>query len=760
MGSRKMKQQIFADGGVQTVPEIAIQYVYLDFDGALTSYNGEILTVDDVEVQDSSLTEERILKIIAELNKKYAAQNVVFVSERPQTDEYSTIFVGKTSAFDEYGNFVGLAETIDSGNKNKKDNAFVMLDSTDSDEQIISMISHETDHLLGTLNHGGDGLEAYAADYYVNSGEILTDVVLEWGDSMTISSGGVANNTTVNNGRMDTTSGGVASNTTVNDGDMYISSGGVASNTIVSGGGWLHLLSSGVASNTTVNDGDMYISSGGVANSTTVNSDGSMYISSGGVAKHTVLNQGSLYISSGGVHRGIMSFADNTVHASAYAGAVVDFTVSERTSFDGYLINNLSLITGTPDYTITVYANQASGTYKLARGAYDLDGAITIGDGTTEFGAITINGSDLSYDEKTYSLDCVNGDLTLTVIGGPDAGGNSNGVYWEKIPGDKHTVEFSNDGFSDVLQVEASGNSLDIYGMPSGTYQYRVQDENGRYVYGEDIVAEEAAGPQELASDANGNMDLFFARANRKWKNSYMAEHEGVLNGWEGTGEIAELYGRNKLADIFEGSSDANVLVMTDDANGDALFVDDVYTALGDQARLSQIDEIRAGAGDDIVDMTSQQFSYIGDGVTIYGGSGDDVIWANNGNNILFGDAGSDRIVGGSGNDVIIGGSGDDSMHGGGGNDTFTFGENWGYDTVEQLNGGEVILWFESGSESNWDASTLTYSDGINSVQVIGVSAEDVTLKFGGDVSSLPSGCFEDAASEKIFEDYNKGMIA
>ena len=718
-----MKQQIFADGGVQTVPEIAIQYVYLDFDGALTSYNGEILTVDDVEVQDSSLTEERILKIIAELNKKYAAQNVVFVSERPQTDEYSTIFVGKTSAFDEYGNFVGLAETIDSGNKNKKDNAFVMLDSTDSDEQIISMISHETDHLLGTLNHGGDGLEAYAADYYVNSGEILTDVVLEWGDSMTISSGGVANNTTVNNGRMDTTSGGVASNTTVNDGDMYISSGGVA-------------------------------------NSTTVNSDGSMYISSGGVAKHTVLNQGSLYISSGGVHRGIMSFADNTVHASAYAGAVVDFTVSERTSFDGYLINNLSLITGTPDYTITVYANQASGTYKLARGAYDLDGAITIGDGTTEFGAITINGSDLSYDEKTYSLDCVNGDLTLTVIGGPDAGGNSNGVYWEKIPGDKHTVEFSNDGFSDVLQVEASGNSLDIYGMPSGTYQYRVQDENGRYVYGEDIVAEEAAGPQELASDANGNMDLFFARANRKWKNSYMAEHEGVLNGWEGTGEIAELYGRNKLADIFEGSSDANVLVMTDDANGDALFVDDVYTALGDQARLSQIDEIRAGAGDDIVDMTSQQFSYIGDGVTIYGGSGDDVIWANNGNNILFGDAGSDRIVGGSGNDVIIGGSGDDSMHGGGGNDTFTFGENWGYDTVEQLNGGEVILWFESGSESNWDASTLTYSDGINSVQVIGVSAEDVTLKFGGDVSSLPSGCFEDAASEKIFEDYKKGMIA
>ena len=54
-----MEQQIIANGGLQYVPQIAVQYVYLDFDGELTSYNGEILTVDEVEVKDSSLTEER-----------------------------------------------------------------------------------------------------------------------------------------------------------------------------------------------------------------------------------------------------------------------------------------------------------------------------------------------------------------------------------------------------------------------------------------------------------------------------------------------------------------------------------------------------------------------------------------------------------------------------------------------------------------------------------------------------------------------------
>ena len=99
-------------------------------------------------------------------------------------------------------------------------------------------------------------------------------------------------------------------------------------------------------------------------------------------------------------------------------------------------------------------------------------------------------------------------------------------------------------------------------------------------------------------------------------------------------------------------------------------------------------------------------------------------------------------------------------MHGGGGDDIFCFGENWGKDTVEQLAGGEITLWFESGSADNWNADTLTYTDGANSVKVSGVSAKNILLNFGGDTSVLTVGCFDDAASEKIFEDKNKGMLA
>ena len=57
-----MEQQV-SNGGLQYVPQIAVQYIYLDFDGELTRYNGEILSVDNVEVKDSCLTAERIARI-------------------------------------------------------------------------------------------------------------------------------------------------------------------------------------------------------------------------------------------------------------------------------------------------------------------------------------------------------------------------------------------------------------------------------------------------------------------------------------------------------------------------------------------------------------------------------------------------------------------------------------------------------------------------------------------------------------------------
>ena len=592
---------------------------------------------------------------------------------------------------------------------------------------------------------------------YVFDGGVANETTIN-GDSwtgsavMTILSGGVANLTTVTSGSMTISRGGVANYTTVNlRGSMYISSGGVANGTVVRG-----------------DNARMLISRGGVANSTTV-SYGSICISSGGVANSTTINSGGrMYISGGGAHRGLLQIADGAA-VSAYAGSVIDFTVSGRTAEDGYLINDLSRIQGTPDYTITVSTTQASGTYVLAADAAGFDKTVTVvTDAGIELGELAIGSSPLVVGNHTYELALLGAALYFTVappeLDPPtDLVGSQDGLSWAPDGAERYVVEYTTDGFTHALSVTTGESGLDSFAFSAGDYVWRVRAEEGSpWSENAEFVSDGVPdAPQVIAPAANGIGDLFFANAKGVWEGDFAAKHVGVVSGWAGTGEKVTLVGKNKLVDVFEGSTDTNILVMTDGAEGDALFVDDIYSAFPDkiaaQSRLARIDEVRAGAGDDIVDMTSQRFEYIGEGLTIRGGDGNDTIWATSGENFLFGDAGTDRVVGASGDDVIAGGIGDDSMHGGGGSDLFAFCSDWGVDTVEQLSDGDVTLWFASGSMDHWDASTLTYTEGNNTVTVSGVTADRVTLKFGDDESEefaqlAAAGAFAAYTSARIFE--------
>ena len=776
--------------------------------------------------------------------------------------------------------------------------------------------------------------------YYGNSveglisrGRTLTRLSVNSGFCVLVKSGGTANSTTVNSG-----------------GCLYVSSGGtatgiaaaigarlditIASNTHIQGtscGSAFEMKDAAITSFTVNTGGAMYVESGGTAQKTTVKPGGRLYVSSGGTASDTVISGGSMRIAPEGAHRGFLQIASGAV-VSAEAGAKVDFTISGRTAEDDYLINDLSLISGTPTFTITIADEQAFGTYKLARGAASFAGSITVKSDTVEYGTVVCNSVALQTETLMFLLKTVDtGNLILTISApdhtppeapttsanitiptstnvsvsatfsedsaqkqysldnrtwqnyttgvemrsngtvwfrGIDAAGNisdiasyavtnidkvapdkptasadvtaptngnvtvgaifsndsaqkqysldgenflsyengvvmsSNGtVYFRgidtagnisdvtsyavtnidlSIPGDLagdaagvnwtsqadgFVVEYSSDNFGHGLRLETATNALDTFNMPQGTCRWRVRAEGTDWVEGGNIAAPASgAGAQLFVSDADGNTDLFFARKSGMWDNMYYAELSAA-DGRET--ERIELNGKNRLADVFEGSADANVLVLTDDANGDALFLDDIYTPFPEaeqRGRVAQIHEIHAGAGDDIVDLTSQRFDYEGSDMTVRGGLGDDTVWANSGENKLFGDAGNDRLAGASGDDVLVGGTGNDSMQGGGGDDIFTFGANWGIDTVEQLAGGSVTLWFQSDFGS-WNAQTLTYTDGINSVTVSGVAADRITLKFGDDgtgqyATFAKLGAFADATSEKIFEDANKGMLA
>jgi len=599
--------------------------------------------------------------------------------------------------------------------------------------------------------------------------------------SATVHSGTTANNISIyDNGIFYIYTGGVANGTIINSGDIEVSSGGIVNDTIINSGG-IEVYSSGIANSTTINGGAVYVCGGGEVNDTIISSGGSLYIySTGVVEKNTMVHSGgSLFVFSGGTVAGQVTFEDGAV-VSAYNGAILDFNISELVPEEEVRFNNLSIVQGAPIYTLTVDGHSKPGSYvyALANGAAGFKNTISVvntaGD---ELGTLMIGETvKIGYDD--YTLNLTDASLSVTIIK-PDMTpqtpvGTLDQVTWEASGADQYIVEYSTDNFEHVILVVTAGNAIDMPDLPAGTYQWRVKaDDNSDWTVGEAIVSEsDPATPKVVQSNEDGNTDVFFANPVDTWESGYVARHVGSIGDgmWEGTNEQVTLTGRNKLADIFEGSTDANILLMTDDDNGDTLFVDDIYTAspgnmAEQQARIAQIDEIRAGAGDDIVDMTSQRFEYIGDGLTIRGGEGNDTIWANKGDNRLFGDAGNDRIVGASGNDVIAGGIGNDRMHGGGGNDVFTFCDNWGEDNVEQLATGSVTLWFASGDSTNWNPEMLTYSDGTNSVKVSGVTAEKVTLKFGDDgsaqFSTLTSmGAFFDATSERIFEEPGKGILA
>ena len=287
--------------------------------------------------------------------------------------------------------------------------------------------------------------------------------------------------------------------------------------------------------------------------------------------------------------------------------------------------------------------------------------------------------------------------------------------------------------------VELSGNSVEHYALPENTTVTIVEkDASGEVV--NTIVEETPAAsttaeiPDKVVAVDDGHDNLFFAMPVGQWGTGIAAQHLGD-GTWGGTLEIVSLTGKNRFSTVFTGSDDATTLFLTDDANGDVFFLDDIYTANGSDARIRKMSEIQAGAGDDIVDLTSARFAYeehASKQLTVRGGDGNDILWGNAGHNIMFGDDGNDRIYGGSDNDVLIGGTGNDTMLGGSGDDIFCYGSSfdWGSDTITQLSGGTVTLYLDGidRNDCSISGSTLTWNDGTHtgSITLNGVSWDSV----------------------------------
>ena len=204
----------------------------------------------------------------------------------------------------------------------------------------------------------------------------------------------------------DVNSGLTVLDTQVNEyGTLNVNSGGVASSTTVNQDGYFYVNNGGVASITTVTCAEFVVNSGGVAINTTANDWANFYVNPGAVASSVNMGGTTPYlkVSSGGKLTGSMTFGADA-QLSLEAGAILDFDISAQAPGAGALVNNLSKVSSSPTYTITVDANQTEGTYALAAGAAGFAGTLTLGSAEAAYGTITVNGDALSYGDYTYTL--------------------------------------------------------------------------------------------------------------------------------------------------------------------------------------------------------------------------------------------------------------------------------------------------------------------------------------------------------------------
>ena len=230
------------------------------------------------------------------------------------------------------------------------------------------------------------------------------------------------------------------------------------------------------------------------------------------------------------------------------------------------------------------------------------------------------------------------------------------------------------------------------------------------------------AGRNLLRGDEGG--DSFYLESTGTWGSTFYARNVG--SGDEiGSNQSLSLEGRQRFESLINGGDDIDSLYLTE--QDDAFFLHDAVSSLHQSvettadastyqtaARVQSIELINGGAGNDLIDLTSQNFSLADQPMTISGGTGNDTLWAG---------SGDDRLEGGAGDDMLFGGSGSDTLVGGSGADVFQFTGSSGADEIVDFDLSEdrIELFLSAGSEADWSLESGVVSWGSVVISLTGL---------------------------------------
>jgi uncharacterized protein YjbI with pentapeptide repeats len=205
-----------------------------------------------------------------------------------------------------------------------------------------------------------------------------------------------------------------------------------------------------------------------------------------------------------------------------------------------------------------------------------------------------------------------------------------------------------------------------------------------------------------------------------------------------GTEESINLDGKTRFGDFMDGGDDVDTVELTE--GSDAFFLHDSFSGFHSSlnltaddngksgtARIANIENINSGLGDDIVDLTSPDYSLAGQNITVDGGSGDDTLWGSDAN---------ETLKGGIDDDVLFGGAGTNVLTGGAGADEFQFTKSSTNDTVKDfsLGDGDTLKFFNKGG-AQFDLGSVSLTGDVLSIYdgtaVLTITLEGANLQLG-----------------------------
>jgi len=355
---------------------------------------------------------------------------------------------------------------------------------------------------------------------------------------------------------------------------------------------------------------------------------------------------------------------------------------------------------------------------------------------------------DLTYTGSEYVENIASGPNPTTFVG-PD---NKEGAWHDSIvyKGQEGpiVVDFNNfevtktaygtkDDFKDFGRVIIDGTNLSdtFIGVHSEGHAWGLAGDDWFYDINSNSKINTGLGADFVDSassinDGSGDINVRI-EIDGKWSSGYSVVNVGSENGTIGTDERIEIFGYAKIEDTIVGSKNANVHLRLQDwdefitEKGIVLVLDDRFSNqhsevdASEAGRLVNLSSISTSNANDIIDLTSTNFSAGDKDLRVQAHAGNDVIWGSDAN---------ETISGGDGNDTIFGGAGSNTLTGGAGADEFQFTMTSTNDSVTDFNAaeGDTLKFFNTGG-ATFDIDSVTANSGGDGIR-IEYSHNDQTL--------------------------------